>query len=41
MHLQNECQMYQLQAAIYHEALLSCLPLENGAEIDFPLSHLI
>ncbi|KAJ0024792.1 hypothetical protein Pint_07845 [Pistacia integerrima] len=29
MHLQNECQMYQLQAAIYHEALLSCLPLEN------------
>ncbi|XP_031275559.1 tRNA pseudouridine(38/39) synthase isoform X2 [Pistacia vera] len=33
MHLQNECQMYQLQAAIYHEAVLSCLPLENDQSL--------
>ncbi|XP_044509899.1 tRNA pseudouridine(38/39) synthase [Mangifera indica] len=33
MHLQNECQMYQLQAAIYHEALLSCLPLDNDLSL--------
>ncbi|KDP27512.1 hypothetical protein JCGZ_20152 [Jatropha curcas] len=28
-HLENECQLYQLQAAIFHEALLSCLPFSN------------
>ncbi|KAJ9146055.1 hypothetical protein P3X46_028370 [Hevea brasiliensis] len=33
-HLENECQLYQLQAAIFHEALLSCLPLSNDAEIN-------
>ncbi|CAN1268062.1 tRNA pseudouridine(38/39) synthase [Linum perenne] len=26
MHFENECRAYQLQAAIYHEAMLSCLP---------------
>ncbi|KAF5750736.1 tRNA pseudouridine(38/39) synthase isoform X2 [Tripterygium wilfordii] len=29
-HLQNECRTYQLQAAIFHEALLGCLPSENN-----------
>ncbi|KAK9216409.1 hypothetical protein WN944_008418 [Citrus x changshan-huyou] len=29
LHLRNECQVYQLQAAIFHEALLNCLPLAN------------
>ncbi|KAL5776525.1 hypothetical protein ACOSP7_009451 [Xanthoceras sorbifolium] len=33
VHLQNECQMYQLQAAIFHEALLSCLPLANDQSL--------
>ncbi|KAL6316638.1 hypothetical protein AAG906_019548 [Vitis piasezkii] len=32
MHLENECRTYQLQAAIFHEALLSCLPSANSAE---------
>ncbi|XP_034675924.1 tRNA pseudouridine(38/39) synthase isoform X2 [Vitis riparia] len=32
MHLENECLTYQLQAAIFHEALLSCLPSANSAE---------
>ncbi|KAJ1424950.1 Pseudouridine synthase I, TruA [Sesbania bispinosa] len=31
VHLVNECQTYQLQAAIFHEALLSCVPLLQGA----------
>ena len=31
LHLVNECQIYQLQATIFHEALLNCLPLSNGA----------
>lgn len=35
IHLENECQAYQLQSAIFHEALLSCLPLANGAETKF------
>ncbi|KAG4395167.1 hypothetical protein GLYMA_20G171700v4 [Glycine max] len=30
VHLVNECQIYQLQAAIFHEALLNCVPLSNG-----------
>ncbi|XP_022768000.1 tRNA pseudouridine(38/39) synthase isoform X2 [Durio zibethinus] len=29
IHLENECQAYQLQSAIFHEAVLSCLPLAN------------
>lgn len=39
LHLQNECQVYQLQDAILHEALLNCLPLANGLEIDQSLSR--
>ncbi|XP_021297176.1 tRNA pseudouridine(38/39) synthase isoform X1 [Herrania umbratica] len=35
IHLENECRAYQLQSAIFHEALLSCLPLANGAETKF------
>ncbi|XP_021596339.1 tRNA pseudouridine(38/39) synthase isoform X2 [Manihot esculenta] len=31
-HFKNECQLYQLQAAIFHDALLSCLPLSKSAE---------
>ncbi|EOY20132.1 Pseudouridine synthase isoform 3 [Theobroma cacao] len=33
IHLENECQAYQLQSAIFHEALLSCLPLANGKSL--------
>ncbi|KAJ4701134.1 tRNA pseudouridine synthase [Melia azedarach] len=33
VHLQNECRMYQLQAAIFHEALLNCLPLANDQSL--------
>uniref|UniRef100_A0A2P2LQK8 tRNA pseudouridine synthase n=1 Tax=Rhizophora mucronata TaxID=61149 RepID=A0A2P2LQK8_RHIMU len=29
VHLKNECRMYLLQAAIFHEAFLSCLQLSN------------
>ncbi|KAE9618337.1 putative tRNA pseudouridine(38/39) synthase [Lupinus albus] len=29
LHLANECQIYQLQAAIFHEALLNCMPLSD------------
>ena len=32
VHLVNQCRDYQLQAAIFHEALLSCLPTSGGAE---------
>ncbi|CAN6686347.1 unnamed protein product [Malus baccata var. baccata] len=32
VHLAKECQSYHLQAAIFHEALRSCLPIEKGAE---------
>ncbi|KAJ6730673.1 PSEUDOURIDYLATE SYNTHASE [Salix viminalis] len=32
VHLENECRLYQLQAAIFREALLSLLPLSTGAE---------
>ncbi|CAK7346710.1 unnamed protein product [Dovyalis caffra] len=32
VHLENECRLYQLQAAIYHEALLSRLPLPNDKD---------
>ncbi|KAJ7969742.1 tRNA pseudouridine synthase [Quillaja saponaria] len=28
-HLVNECRSYQLQAAIFHEALVSCLPISR------------
>ncbi|KAJ8760418.1 hypothetical protein K2173_015085 [Erythroxylum novogranatense] len=31
VHLDNECRMYLLQAAIFHEAFLSCLHLPNCA----------
>ena len=31
MHLENECRTYELQAAIFHEALLSCLPSEQSS----------
>ncbi|KAI4346563.1 hypothetical protein L6164_007449 [Bauhinia variegata] len=29
VHLVNECQTYQLQAAIFHEALLNCVPTSD------------
>lgn len=29
VHLAKECQSYHLQAAIFHEALRSCLPIEK------------
>ncbi|XP_019451377.1 PREDICTED: tRNA pseudouridine(38/39) synthase-like isoform X2 [Lupinus angustifolius] len=29
VHLANECQIYQLQAAIFHEAVLNCVPLSD------------
>lgn len=32
VHLENECRLYHLQAAIFQEALLSHLPLSIGAE---------
>ncbi|EEF35272.1 pseudouridylate synthase, putative [Ricinus communis] len=32
-HLENECRLYQLQAAIFHEAIFSCLPLSNGRSL--------
>lgn len=31
VHLAQECRTYQLQAAIFQEALLSCVPMSNGA----------
>ncbi|KAK9269832.1 hypothetical protein L1049_025405 [Liquidambar formosana] len=37
-HLENECRNYQLQAAIFHEALLSCSSSANGAESNIPCS---
>ncbi|XP_028220659.1 probable tRNA pseudouridine synthase tag-124 isoform X4 [Glycine soja] len=33
VHLVNECQIYQLQAAILHEALLNCVPLSNDQSL--------
>ncbi|KAG7942885.1 hypothetical protein I3843_15G010100 [Carya illinoinensis] len=30
MHLANQCRNYQLQAAIFNDALLSCLPISSG-----------
>ncbi|KAG4908023.1 hypothetical protein AAZX31_20G158900 [Glycine max] len=33
VHLVNECQIYQLQAAIFHEALLNCVPLSNDQSL--------
>ncbi|BBH09006.1 Pseudouridine synthase family protein [Prunus dulcis] len=39
MHLANECQNYHLEAAIFHEALQSCSPIEKGAESNIP--HII
>ncbi|XP_027934101.1 tRNA pseudouridine(38/39) synthase isoform X1 [Vigna unguiculata] len=33
LHLVNECQIYQLQATIFHEALLNCLPLSNDQSL--------
>lgn len=32
IHLENEARAHQLQSAIFHEAVLSCLPLPNGAD---------
>ncbi|CAJ1976875.1 unnamed protein product [Sphenostylis stenocarpa] len=32
-HLVNECQIYQLQATIFHEALLNCVPLSNDQSL--------
>ena len=32
VHFANQCRSYQLQAAIFHEALLSCLPISSAAE---------
>ena len=44
VHLVNECQTYQLQAAIFHEALLNCVPPSDGTANTllnyFPLSYL-
>jgi hypothetical protein len=39
VHLVNQCHDYQLQAAIFHEALLSCLPISGGAESNITLLH--
>ncbi|WVY98194.1 hypothetical protein V8G54_030345 [Vigna mungo] len=33
LHLVNECQIYQLQATIFHEALLNCVPLSNDQSL--------
>ncbi|KAF7812793.1 tRNA pseudouridine(38/39) synthase isoform X1 [Senna tora] len=33
VHLVNECQIYQLQAAIFHEALLNCVPLSDDQRL--------
>ncbi|XP_014514957.1 tRNA pseudouridine(38/39) synthase isoform X2 [Vigna radiata var. radiata] len=33
LHLVNECQMYHLQATIFHEALLNCVPLSNDQSL--------
>ncbi|KAL5139549.1 tRNA pseudouridine(38/39) synthase [Glycine soja] len=33
VHLVNECQIYQLLAAIFHEALLNCVPLSNDQSL--------
>lgn len=30
-HLVNECKIFQLQTAIFHEAILNCVPLLHGA----------
>ncbi|KAL2324679.1 hypothetical protein Fmac_023737 [Flemingia macrophylla] len=37
VHLVNECKIYQLQAAIFHEALLNCVPVSNDQSMQpFP-----
>ncbi|KOM35831.1 hypothetical protein LR48_Vigan02g198100, partial [Vigna angularis] len=33
LHLVNECQIYQLQTTIFHEALLNCVPLSNDQSL--------
>lgn len=33
VHLVSECQNYQLQAAIFHEAFLNCVPLSNDQSL--------
>ncbi|KAK7357153.1 hypothetical protein VNO80_16436 [Phaseolus coccineus] len=33
LHLVNECQIFQLQATIFHEALLNCVPLSNDQSL--------
>ncbi|XP_050204803.1 uncharacterized protein LOC126654837 isoform X2 [Mercurialis annua] len=32
-HLENECRLYQLQAAIFHEALFCCVPFSNDRSL--------
>lgn len=39
VHLVNQCRNYQLQAAIFHEALLSCLPISGVAESNITSLH--
>ncbi|XP_065623183.1 uncharacterized protein LOC112033995 isoform X2 [Quercus suber] len=39
VHLANQCRSYQLQAAIFHEALLSCLPISSAAENQSSLNN--
>ncbi|KAE8100348.1 hypothetical protein FH972_018255 [Carpinus fangiana] len=34
VHLVNQCHDYQLQAAIFHEALLSCLPISDQCSLN-------
>ncbi|KAK7279769.1 hypothetical protein RJT34_24826 [Clitoria ternatea] len=34
-HLVNECQIYRLQAAIFHEALLNCVPRNDQSVVPF------
>ncbi|KAL4651673.1 hypothetical protein ACB092_01G178000 [Castanea dentata] len=39
VHFANQCRSYQLQAAIFHEALLSCLPISSAAENQSSLNN--
>ncbi|XP_030952133.1 tRNA pseudouridine(38/39) synthase-like isoform X3 [Quercus lobata] len=39
VHFANQCHSYQLQAAIFHEALLSCLPISSAAENQSSLNN--
>lgn len=40
LHLTNEIRTYELQAAIFKEALLSCLPITNGLNCNLFLLYI-